>query len=100
MNVEPFCIHMERYYLGHGSPPTPPTPPQPLVPSTINSYLNECKILLHPHGTLISWPWFPAHSSEQPNLVSESAVLVSESAVLVSESALLVSESALLVSES
>ena len=73
MNVESFCIRMERYYLGHGSPPTPHY-----------SYPPLCS----------------AHSSEQPNLVSESAVLVSESAVLVSESAVLVSESALLVSES
>ena len=49
----------------------PPTPhPTLLLPSTlfshllliqINSYKNERKILLHPHGTSLSWPWFPPH---------------------------------------
>ena len=68
MNVKALCIHMERHYLGHGSPP-PPTPHcsyPPLCSAIcmliqINSYKNECKILLHPHGTSLSWPWFPPH---------------------------------------
>ena len=85
----------------------------------VNSYMNECKIPLHPHGTLLSWPWFPPQPPHPTLLLPSTTTsylteckarcihmeryylgLVSEQSNLVSESTVLVSESALLVSES
>ena len=66
-------------YLGHEPPHTPhPHHSTLLLPSTlfsqmlliqVNSYMNECKIPLHPHGTFLSWPWFPPSPPPHPTLL-------------------------------
>ena len=47
MNVKTLCNRMERYYLGHGSPPPHPTPPHtPPVLNSVQPYAVNIKMIL------------------------------------------------------